>query len=175
MPAPIIGLLGIAGSGKTLVAKHLVDEYGYHRTRFADPLKTMLRALGLTEAEVDGDHKMRPMERFGGVTPRHMMQTLGTEWGRRRIHPDLWVDAWKVAVANLPGPIVVDDVRFPNEAAAVWAMGGEVWRVFRPGIGTIEHFSEQVGTKIAENELLANATTIPALLRSVDTLMRKAA
>lgn len=173
MTAPIIGILGLAGSGKTLVSKHLVEEYGYTRTRFSDPLKQMLRILGLTEAEVDGDAKMLPLTRFGGVTPRHMMQTLGTDWGRRRIHPDIWVDAWKMTVANLAGPIVVDDVRFPNEAAAVWELGGVVWRIFRPGIGTLENFSERAGTKIAENELLANATTIPALLRSVDTLMRK--
>jgi hypothetical protein len=29
--------------------------------------------------------------------------------------------------------VVVDDVRFPNEAAIVRRLGGELWRVERPG------------------------------------------
>lgn len=169
----IIGILGYAGSGKTLVAKHLVERYGFRRTRFADPLKNMLKlGLGLTDDEVDGDLKMAPMERFGGVTPRHMMQTLGTEWGRWAVYPEIWVDAWLNSARSLDGALVVDDVRFPNEAKAIRELGGTLWRVYRPGVGMMVHPSETALGEIEVDALINNATSIPALLNSVDHLVK---
>jgi hypothetical protein len=38
--------------------------------------------------------------------------------------------------------VVLPDCRFPNEAAAVWALGGQVWRTERPGFGSGDHPSE---------------------------------
>ena len=55
----IIALTGPAGCGKTTVAKQL-EGHGFVRVRFAGPIKAMLRALGLTEAQVDGDEKETP-------------------------------------------------------------------------------------------------------------------
>ncbi len=168
----IIGVLGVAGSGKTLVSKHLAEQYGYERTRFAEPIKRMLRSLGLTEAQVDGDQKMHPLPAFGGATARSMMQTLGTEWGRRAVHTDIWVNLWLRDIAAISAPIVVDDVRFPNEVAAIRSLGGALWRVYRPGLNTGEHVSERLQRAIEEDVLITNATTIPALLSSVDLLMK---
>lgn len=171
----IIGIVGVAGSGKTIVARHLTENYGYSRSRFAEPLKNMLKhGLGLTDEEVDGDRKMVPLERFGGVTPRYMMQTLGTEWGRRCIYRNLWVDAWREWAVDQEGPLVVDDVRFANEAAVIRELGGTVWRVYRPGVEIMRHPSELAMKDIKEDEFISNATTVGALLRSVDALMRAA-
>lgn len=128
----IIALTGRIGAGKTAVAKVLEQYHGFERVRFAGPLKAMLRALGLTEAQVDGDEKEVPSDLLCGITPRLAMQTLGTEWGRNCIHPDLWVSAWKHAIAG-KDKVVVDDCRFVNEASAVREMGGWIWRVERPG------------------------------------------
>lgn len=173
MSAPkIIGILGVAGSGKTIVAKHLAEQYGYQRSRFAEPLKKMLKhGLGLTDEEVDGEHKMTPMERFGGVTPRYMMQTLGTEWGRRCVYRNIWIDAWKAHAELEEGPLVVDDVRFPNEADVIRSMGGVIWRIYRPGVEIMRHPSELAMKDVKEDFFISNATTITALIRSVDALM----
>lgn len=56
----LIGFCGRAGAGKTFAATHLVSNCGYTRVRYAEPLKAMMRALGLTEAETDGGAKERP-------------------------------------------------------------------------------------------------------------------
>lgn len=167
----VIGIVGVAGSGKTLVARHLVERYGFVRRRFAEPLKRMLRVgLGLTDAQLDGDQKTVPLPEFGGATPRTLMQTLGTEWGRRLIDPNLWVACWTRDVLTTGGLVVCDDVRFGNEAAAVKALGGLLWRVYRPGLVTMDHASERSQRDIVEDALLNNATTIADLLRSVDLL-----
>ncbi len=166
----IVGVLGVAGSGKTLVAKHLVERYGYTRLRFADPIKRMLKELGLTDEQLDGDAKMTPMPMFGGATPRGMMQTLGTEWGRRHVYSDIWINVLKAELARCTTPVVVDDVRFVNEGALISQAGGTLWRVVRPGLNTMDHASERAQRQIEEDVLLLNATTIPALFASVDHL-----
>jgi len=175
MTKRIVGIVGIAGSGKTLVARHMVERHGFVRSRFAAPLKAMLMVgLGLTEAQVDGDQKTAPLAVAGGCTARHLMQMLGTEWGRRMVHSDLWVNRWRELTAlSDAAEMVVDDVRFPNEAAAIRAEGGQIWRIVRPGLATMDHPSERGGRQIEEDVLIANATTIPEMLRSVDSAVAR--
>lgn len=172
----VIGLIGIAGSGKTLVARHLVERHGFVRHRFAGPLKEMIKVgLGLTDEQLDGDGKNEPIPDCGGCTPRHLMQTLGTEWGRRMIHSDLWINRWRAIVRAETAPlVVVDDVRFPNEATALRSVGGSLWRVYRPGLATSSHASERAQAQIAEDVLINNATSIAEMIRSVDAVLTQA-
>ena len=133
----IIGLVGPTLSGKSSAAKVLTYTHGYRLAPMAQPLKNMLIAGGLTHADVYGEHKECPSILLGGRTPRHAMQTLGTEWGRDLIHPDLWVNMWvaryetTASYAN-PQPVVADDVRFDNEAEAIRKLGGIIVEVCRP-------------------------------------------
>jgi predicted kinase len=150
MRPKLIGFCGRAGAGKSFAADHLARNYGYSRVRFAGPLKSMMRALGLSEDEVDGQLKETPCALLGGRTPRHAMQTLGTEWARDLIDPDLWVRAWEHAAARYLDqglPVVVDDVRFANEAASIWRRGGVLIRVDRASVeaSTAAHESERQG------------------------------
>ncbi|MEQ9565485.1 MAG: hypothetical protein RLN85_06675 [Pseudomonadales bacterium] len=125
----IIGLAGRIGCRKSTVAEYLEKKHFYHRHRMADPLKNMLRTLGLCEREIEGDWKQTPRHLLGGKTPRFAMQTLGTEWGREMISPDSWTNAWE---ENHPyGDVVCEDVRFANEADAVRSVGGIVVRILR--------------------------------------------
>jgi hypothetical protein len=143
----IVGICGPIGCGKSAAAEHLISSYRFERRRFAGPLKAMLATLGLTEAEIDGNLKEEPCERFGGATPRHMMQTIGTEWGRNCVHPNLWVLAWQHLLPK-NRDVVVDDVRFQNEAKIIRDLGGILIQIDRPGTGPLAaHASEQQGIK----------------------------
>lgn len=137
----IIGLSGYAGSGKTTIGQQLVITGGYRRKKFAAPLKDMLRtflgAQGVTPAHVEqmieGDLKEVPTAYLNGATPRHAMQTLGTDWGRALLCENLWCDA-AMRDVHIGDRVVFDDVRFQNEADAVRAQGGIVMRLTRPGV-----------------------------------------
>lgn len=170
----VIGVVGIAGSGKTLVSKHLVAKHGFKRLRFAGPLKEMLKAgLGLTDEQLDGALKTQPIRELGGVTPRHLMQTLGTDWGRRLVHADLWTNRLRSILGeHEDGLFVVDDVRFANEAACIRSAGGSLWKVVRPGLAVGSHASERAQASIDEDVLLNNALDISSLLRSVDAVIK---
>lgn len=139
----LIGLYSPAPqSGKTTVANYLCG-MGYRRLPFATPIKTMVRAflrqLGYEPDQLDhfteygGKNEILPQV---GVTPRHLMQTLGTEWGRQCIHPRVWINCWERIARDQLGAgidVVVDDVRFANEAELILSLGGEIWRVERSG------------------------------------------
>jgi len=46
-----------------------------------------------------------------------------------------------------------------------------LWRVYRPGLNTMDHASERAQKAILEDVLINNATSIPALYSSVDHLL----
>jgi hypothetical protein len=165
----IIALTGPAQAGKSTIAEYLHQQYGYARVRFADPLKAMLGALGLTEYELEGAGKELPCQVLGGRTPRFAMQTLGTEWGRNLIGPNFWSDAWARRVGHgLGGYVVAEDCRFPNEEFTARLMGGVVWRVERPGYGgTDNHPSETESQHIRYDRLFTNDRTVTDLLAKV--------
>lgn len=136
----IIGLTGRIGVGKSFAAK-VLHARGYQRVRFAGPLKAMMRQLGLTDEHIEGALKEVPCALLGGKTPRYAMQTIGTEWGRDMISPSLWIDVWKERVKSLD-LVVTEDVRFPNEAEAVRALGGVLVRIERGDTFKPAHASE---------------------------------
>lgn len=169
----LIALTGAATSGKGIVSKRLSDYHDFCPTRFADPIKKMLRlGLGLTAEQLDGREKQTPIPEFGGLTARHLMQTLGTEWGRRMVHSDVWVNAWKRDLATYGDRIVVDDLRFPNEAMCIRALGGVIWRVNRPNVPVMDHVSERFIREIAVDREIQNTSTITALAGAVDEAVR---
>lgn len=93
---------------------------------------------------IEGDLKETMIPAFG-VTARRLMQTLGTEWGRA-IRPDLWVRLAMGAAetsVRLGQPVVIDDLRFKNEADAILRAGGILVRIERPGTDSgAAHVSE---------------------------------
>lgn len=141
----VIGLAGPAGVGKSTLARAIVNAYPTNpieqsRVRimsFADPIRDMLRALGVPEAAIVGDKaaKERPCAELCGASARQAMRLLGTEWGREGVHRDLWVAAWLRRLAETPEPVVVvDDVRFENEVAAIREVGGVIIGLARPSV-----------------------------------------
>lgn len=142
MDRKIVAFHGKLQSGKSTAAKYLVETLGWKRHFFAKTLKDMLKCLGLTEEHVNGSLKEVPTDLLLGKTPRYAMQTLGTEFGRELIHPDIWVNAWKNTMPKDVN-IVCDDLRFPNECEMVRSIGGVIVKIERPSlISTSTHASE---------------------------------
>lgn len=104
----IIGLAAPAPQcGKSTVAAMLLDmaDDGIELP-FAGPLKSMVRrfldAACISDAQCDL-YESRAKELVIpeiGVSYRHLCQTLGTEWGRACISPDIWIKVWKESVDN---------------------------------------------------------------------------
>jgi len=151
----VIGLAGRAGSGKTTVASMIP---GAVVVQLADPLYAGISAmLGVPESMLRcPSYKEQPLPGLG-KSPRQMMQTLGTEWGRDTIDRQIWIRLLERRIDILRSQgvaaVAVADVRFENEAAAIRAMqGGEVWRVRRAGPATAASHSSEDGVVLLDGE-----------------------
>lgn len=127
-----MAITGFIGSGKDTAAEYLTQNYGFKAVKFADPIKDMMRSIGLTTEELE-DRKLKeePHPLLRGRTPRYAMQKLGTEWGRNLIADEFWTSLWATRCAS-KNLVVTADMRFFNEAAAVERNNGILIRIRRP-------------------------------------------
>jgi hypothetical protein len=152
MPAKLIALYSSRPQmGKSTVAEYLSGPalwpVPFQRVKFAAPLKAMVSQLlvftGLhpdyLQAYLEGSHKEVPIPCLG-VTTRKLLQTLGTDWGRKMISDDMWINLAKVQIEKylkMGRNVVVDDMRFPNEYDLIKSLGGYCVKVERPYIDGI--------------------------------------
>ena len=111
-----VGLAGKMGAGKTTIANLLNEREGFVKLSLAEPIKRI--------AEVFFGMKK------GDPGYRELMQKIGTDWFRS-VDEDVWVRHLFRSIADLEimdpeTNIVVDDVRFPNEAEAMLKNGWTV-------------------------------------------------
>jgi hypothetical protein len=169
---PIIGITGLAGSGKSTAAQWLCDSYNWQNIKMAAPLKAMLHAAGMSKECFEGELKTVPHPMFCEQTPRYVMQTLGTEWGRQLIGQDIWVNLWGASAQQLNDKgtgVICDDVRFENEVDQILLLGGLIVKIDRPGtVDETNHSSEAVPDRF--DTVIVNDGTLPDFYRSVDAL-----
>ena len=133
----IIGICGPAGAGKTTVAEILCAASMGVSIPVADPLYKGLAAMfGLSEADLSDRWMKEQAIDWIGQSPRRLLQTLGTEWGRAVVGEDIWITiCLRRARKNLQAGyrlVVIPDVRFENEAVAIREAGGIIIQVTRP-------------------------------------------
>ena len=174
----LIGISGKMGSGKDTLSivinyvadkfapdsigkwKQPVDEFVYENKKYSEKLKYMvcfLISCSRSDLE-DREFKEKELgEEWDGLTPRKLLQLIGTEAGREIIHPNIWVNALfadyekvmrtnanrQPELFNYPNWIITD-VRFPNEAQAIKDRGGILISIERPQLieRDFEHLSE---------------------------------
>lgn len=179
----LIGIAGPAGSGKTTAAAYMARQWGWNTMAFADPIKDILASLfdmprsQFENTLLDREHKEQPVPGLG-VSPRRLMQTLGTEWGRQLIHPDLWLlmtqrrIGWlEDTLPNEYAGIVIHDVRFDNEARWIRQAGGRIVRVTsRAGSACASHSSEAGLPPHCSDIHLPNDGRLDDLFRALEQL-----
>ena len=168
MKKKLIGCIGLARSGKDTTADYLCNNYNFTKYSFADPLKRgCMNIFGFTEDQVFGDAKDE-IDPVWGCTPRDILKVMGTEVCQydlqthipafKEIGRLIWVKRFEQWYKNNTDKnIVISDLRFIHEANSIVSMGGEIWRVNRPGkdVGDF-HASEKEMFDIPYKNLLTN-------------------
>lgn len=170
----IIGLSGYARSGKDEVAKILVEEHGFIRIAFADKIRELLYEMDPPVPTGAGNEKhvvglQNYVDIYGwdeakqNPIVRSMLQNLGV--GARTVfHENFWViEAFK-NFDTQDKDYVVTDVRFVNEAETIERLGGDVWRVVRPGVEAVNsHVSERELDEFNFKTVVTNSGTLDDL------------
>lgn len=169
-------------SGKTVACQHIGQRLGTHKILpFAGPLKRVafefLCLLGLSAVQArrylfSAKEEIIPEL---GVTGRHVLQTLGTDWGRDMLSPTVWVDAWSAMTLQIlqdpSAGVLVDDMRFPNEFDRVRELGGYTVLIDRDVADLPEpHPSEGQLNSHKFDAYVVNDGTLQDLHNKLDTL-----
>ena len=171
---PIIAISGKSRVGKDAAAEAFLRMgAAKYRYSFADPLRAMLKAgFGI---DLDDPYWQRRKEEQlpeYGRSPREMLQTLGTEWGRHLVHRDVWVKLAADALATSGPGMVIADCRFNNEAHWVRQAGGLVVHVTRAAAPAVRAHASEMGVTIQPGDgHLANDGTIEELYEAAHDLI----
>ncbi len=103
---------------------------------WAEPLKEIIgkQLFGLTDDHLYGPDEIREetIEEWG-MSPREILQVVGTDMFRAHICDDFWVKAGLKQIRKYLSQgdtnLVVSDTRFPNEVNAVKELGGTTIQV----------------------------------------------
>ena len=186
MHKSIIGLAGPKYSGKTSAALALVEQ-GFIRVSFAEPLKLMieqlLKSAGLSAEAISiamTEQKEQVIPCLS-KSPRELMQTLGTEWGRQLVDADLWLNLVRNRMASSANDYwVFDNVRFENEADFIRELGGLIIHIDRTGdelefmpTPSLEHISEQRLMNHYTDEFVENDGDFATFIDDVNRLVTR--
>lgn len=140
----IIGITGFIGSGKDTLADYLVNFHGFKRESFASSLKDAVAAVfGWDRELLEGRTKEARAWRevpdewwsnrlnMPNLTPRLVLQLMGTEVFRHAFHDEIWIASLERKIMRSKDSVVITDCRFPNEIKAIKAAGGKVVRIKR--------------------------------------------
>jgi len=173
----LIGLAGRARPGKTTAANHLANTYDLVTYALADPLREgLMNIFNLSPCDFDDERKELTID-WLGRSPRELMQSMGTDWGRHQVHPELWL---LLAEKNLEflgqtndnaRGFVISDLRFENEADFVRKRGGMVIHLLRPDAAEVNPHISETGIGIQDNDLvLHNDGVIEELFGQLDEI-----
>lgn len=179
----IIAISGYKHSGKTTAAGYIADNYGYEEYALASPLKAALTVMfGYDHSHMYGPKKDEEDPRFG-ISPRQMLQTLGTEWGQFDLQAastkfrvvtgrDLWVKRFYYMVWKPGVNYVISDVRFQHEIQALKDIDTTYSVMVLGGLDDDDHASEERNLKT--DVVIDNDGSVEDLYKSLDILMEYA-
>lgn len=138
----IIGLTGIAGSGKDLFASIVKElEPNTDIFPFAGPLKDASKILfNFSNDQLYDPVVKEELDERWGKSPRQVLQWLGTDILRNQVNQDFFLMNMKQRIDSSKADlIIITDIRFDNESEFIRSLGGKVVKIIRPNAKTTAH------------------------------------
>lgn len=160
MGIKLIGIHGKARAGKDTFANFLVENHGFTKMAFADPIKwAVASAFGIPLGEVYSDEFKTTVHPTWNLAGRQILQQFGTEAMRDTFGRHFWVRRWMMDYSKLRtvSSVVVSDVREEHEAEVIRELGGLIVHLRRDsaGLGGVEgNHSSEAGIKVEERDIV---------------------
>lgn len=179
----LIGITGKKFNGKSTLAMILCN-HGFIEKSFADPLKKACRELFLlSDEQLYGSEKETPDDRWFGITPRKLLQFVGTDLLRNQmdllipeLKQDIFIHNFELWYnANMNIKVVISDIRFQNELDIIKSLGGIVIKVERNlDYETDNHISEKgIDELKGIDYVISNNSSIEELEKSIIEIINK--
>ena len=177
----MIGFLAKKGCGKSTASRYLAKKYGYVEFSFADPLKKGLQHwFGFSNKQLYEEKGKEEIDPYWGVSPRQVMQYVGTDIVRDKIGSELlkgvgndfWIKRMDKQLGENPGKVVISDVRFQNEVDYILSKGGCVVKIERFNKGEEDrHISEKgIDSVVGHTIIIHNSGTLEDFYSRLDDL-----
>lgn len=187
----LIGIVGSKGSGKDTMADYLCDTYNGTKDSFAKSLKDTLKIVfNLSDEQLYGNLKETIDDRYG-VSPRVLMQYVGTEMFRNmlgdispKIGDNIWVMSlenrfieWNKLDINKDKYYFIADVRMQNEIDMILKHNGIVVHVKRTNqkytndemnVSIKNHKSEQHDLLSGIHSIIENNNTLDDYFQKIE-------
>lgn len=174
----LIGLHGESRAGKDSVARFLVEDFGAEQRIIADPIRKILYDLNPWVCDVNDriqslarlvdEHGWDYVKTIAPEATQYMVR-LGQS-ARDHIGIDVWLNAgFPDYSLDVDLNYVCSDVRQPNEAEFIQSLGGQVWRIIRPG--TVDQGMDNLLKDIVFDQVIVNDGTLEDLRLQVHAAM----
>ncbi len=165
-----IAICGEKRHGKDVIAKYLVDNYGFKQFAFADEIKRTIKNIyGFSYNRIENkDNYMRSL-----------LQKTGDNL--RQNNKEIFINSLFLKINNyqyvLPAEyskIVISDVRLLREAQEVERNGFKIWKIKRDILESNDgHQTETEVKQIVPYLIIYNNKTIESLYETVDKLIKE--
>lgn len=130
----IYAITGRKGAGKSTLADYFSTELFAPVLSFAMPLKAALSYLIQDPEMMDPTNKEMPCHGLGEKSPREAMQMLG-DFYKEKFGEDVFLKAMLSGISHAKGSgfesVIIDDVRFDEEAEFLRELGATIYSVHR--------------------------------------------
>jgi hypothetical protein len=179
----LIALAAKKRAGKDTFASLLQKYHPYEKLAFADSVWEFMLAFD-PYVDLQKGWRLTQVVRFHTrdeakmLYPeiRRLLQMVGTDAVRHMIDNNTWVDMMEAKIRNSPNPVVISDLRFPNEADLVKRLGGLVVKIERAATDESygsDHVSESYIDVIKEDLLIYNNSDLNDLELAARELVRR--
>lgn len=136
----IIALTGKKRCGKTSVANALCEQTSlaglFTKINFKSALLKQVKEHFPDFLKNEANHYYMSVDQLLEEKPgsiRQFLQNYGTDLFRKQ-NENYWTSKWRESTIGYSN-VVIDDLRFLNEAQAVKDLGGTIIRIVRPSLG----------------------------------------
>lgn len=141
----IVGITGYAGVGKDTLADLLCENTDFHKLSFATKVKDLYLRMAPAETLELIEKRGWDFVKHHDRSVRIAMQSLGSAC-RSTFGKDFWIRQAMPTKRQIEHEnFVFSDVRYINEAKAIWAEGGIIIRLKRDGVGPANAHLSEVG------------------------------
>ena len=166
----IIAICGFQGSGKDTLANILIKKYGYKKLSFGGTVKDIASIIFNWDRKMlEGDSKesrewrekvddwwSKKLE-IKNLTPRYILQQIGTNLFRNNFHKDIWINCLEKKLIDYD-KVVITDCRFPNELKILNKYNATIIQIYRGNLP--EWFNDiKLGKKDPPKELHESETS----------------